>query len=288
MFKTSSFRFVRHGTSHRCLGGGSTNVVEAFLGLGGPPGDVHGLELVEAGKHTGASDSTEDVGSGTLHQGHEALVLHDLQEAVHGALVLGTTAGGHHHPPSHGINGVGHESSSDGDSPSQEEGEEDSSVLAEQQRLQGVVEAEVHATVDEDANCGDGEASVQALDAVGLQSLHVQVDQAVELALATLALGVVSQPGPGVVQGVYEEQRHGAGSTTAGNVCGELQGLGGVLGSLEGGLDGVLEGKVERLSWEVPQHVRHVSSPEGVDSLRCQHTLGAVKHSIVWLVKTTL
>ena len=91
-------------------------------------------------------------------------------------------------------NGVGHESSSNSDSPSQEEGEEDSSVLAEQQRLQGVVEAEVHATVDEDTNCGDGEASVQALDAIGLKSLHVDVDQAVELALTTLALGVVGQP----------------------------------------------------------------------------------------------
>merc|ERR1719209_857274 len=288
MFKTSSFRFVRHGTSHRCLGGGSTNVVEAFLGLGGPPGDVHGLELVKAGEHTGAGDSTEDVGSSTLHQGHETLVLHDLDEAVHGALVLDTTAGGHHHPPPHRVNGVGHESSSDGDSPSKEEGEENSSVLAEQQRLQSVVEAEVHATVDEDTNCRDGEASVQALDAIGLQSLHVDVDQAVELALTTLALGVVSQPGPGVVEGVYEEQGHGTGGATAGNVCGELQGLGGVLGGLEGGLDGILEGKVKRLSWEVPQHVRHVSSPEGVDSLRCQHTLGAVKHSIVWLVKTTL
>merc|ERR1719220_543965 len=88
--------------------------------------------------------------------------------------------------------------------------------------------------------------------------------------------------------GVYEEQRHGAGSATAGDVCGELQGLGCVLRGLEGGLDGVLEGKVERLSWEVPQHVRHVSSPEGVDSLRCQHTLGAAQHSIVGLVKTTL
>ena len=67
------------------------------------------------------------------------------------------------------------------------------------------------------------------------------------------------KPGPGVVEGVYEEQRHGTGGATAGDVCGELQGLGCVLGGLEGGLDGVLEGKVERLSWEVPQHVRHVS-----------------------------
>merc|ERR1712079_959907 len=187
--QTSSFRFVRHGTSRRCLGGFSTNIVEAFLGLGSPPGDVHGLELVKASEHTGAGNSTEDVGSSTLHQGHETFVLHDLDEAVHGALVLDTTTGGHHHPPPHSVNGVGHEPSSDGDSPSQEEGEEDPSVLAKQQRLQGVVEAEVHATVDEDANCRDGEASVQALDAVGLESLYVHVDQAVELAFTTLALG---------------------------------------------------------------------------------------------------
>merc|ERR1719322_962939 len=63
-----------------------------------------------------------DVGSSTLHQGHETLILHDLDEAVHGALVLDTTAGGHHHPPPHRVNGVGHESSSDGDSPPKEEG----------------------------------------------------------------------------------------------------------------------------------------------------------------------
>merc|ERR1719370_451032 len=43
------------------------------------------------------------------------------KEAVHGALVLDATAGGHHHPPPHGVNGVGHESSSDSDSPSEEE-----------------------------------------------------------------------------------------------------------------------------------------------------------------------
>merc|ERR1719209_2349858 len=190
MFKTSSFRFVRHGTSHRCLGGGSTNVVEAFLGLGGPPGDVHGLELVKAGEHTGAGDSTEDVGSSTLHQGHETLVLHDLDEAVHGALVLDTTAGGHHHPPPHGVNGVGHEPSSDGDSPSQEEGEEDASVLAEQQRFQGVVEAEVHATVDEDANCGDGEASVQALIDVYVKTLKSDGIQGLYRGFTISAVGI--------------------------------------------------------------------------------------------------
>merc|ERR1719151_438686 len=140
--------------------------------------------------------------------------------------------------------------------------DKDTGILAQEQRLQGIVEAEVHATVDEDADSGDGEASVQALDTVRLEGLHVHIDQTVELALTTLTLGIVSQPGPSVVKGVDEEQGHRSGGATTGNVCGELKGLGRILG--------VLEGKVERLSREVTQHIGQVSSPEGVDSLSCQ------------------
>merc|ERR1719367_1804192 len=183
---------------------------------------------------SGASDSTEDVSSSSLHQRHEALVLHNLHEAVHGTLVLDAAAGGHHHPPPHGVDGVRHESCSDSDSPSKEERQEHTSILAQQQRLQGVVEAEVHATVDEDAHGRDGEASVQALDAV------------------------------------------------------RLKGLGRILRGLEGSLDGVLEGEVERLGREVTQHIGQVSSPEWVDSLSLQNSLGTVHNTIVWLVQTTL
>ena len=67
------------------------------------PADVHGLELVEASKHTGTSNSSQDVGSGSLHHGHEALVLQDLDSAVNGALVLDTAARGHHHAPPDGV-----------------------------------------------------------------------------------------------------------------------------------------------------------------------------------------
>ena len=52
-----------------------------------------------------------------------------------------------------------------------------------------------NAPVDEDTDGGDGESSVQALDAVGLEGLDVHVDQTVELSLTTLALGIVGQPG---------------------------------------------------------------------------------------------
>merc|ERR1719151_604618 len=126
--------------------------------------------------------------------------------------------------------------------------DKDTGILAQEQRLQGVVEAEVHATVDEDADSGDGEASVQALDTVRLEGLHVHIDQTVELAFTTLTLGIVSQPGPSVVKGVDEEQGHCSGGATTGQV----------------------------------------SSPEGVDSLSCQDPLGAVHHTVVWLVQTTL
>ena len=91
-------------------------------------------------------------------------------------------------------NWVGHETSSDGNSPSEEEGHGHIGVVSEKQGLQGVKETEVHATVDEDTNGGDGESSVQALDSVRLESLGVDIDQAVELPLTSLALGVIGQP----------------------------------------------------------------------------------------------
>ena len=79
-----------------------TGEVYSFL-LGGSPGDVHGLELVEASEHTGTSHTSQHVGASSLHQGHEALVLEDLHSAVNGALVLDATTGSHHHSPSDGV-----------------------------------------------------------------------------------------------------------------------------------------------------------------------------------------
>merc|ERR1712130_973125 len=70
-------------------------------------------------------------------------------------------------PPPDCVNGVGHQTSSNGDCPSKEEGSSHGRVLSsDEDRLQGVEESEVHATVDEDTNGRDGEASVQALDTI--------------------------------------------------------------------------------------------------------------------------
>ncbi len=93
-----------------------------------------------------------------------------------------------------GVNGVGHETGSNGDTPAEQEAQDDGRVLSQEDGLQGVVETEVHATVDEDTDARDGEATVQTLDTVGLEGLRVDIDQSIELALAALGLGIVSQP----------------------------------------------------------------------------------------------
>jgi len=256
--------------------------------LSNPEGDVDLLELVETGQDTSTSDTTEDVGASALHHGHEALVLEDLHTAVDGALVLDGSAGGHHHTTPDGVDGVGHEAGADGYTPTQEEGQEQRLVVAQEDGFEGVVHAEVHATVDEDADAGDGEATVQALDTVGLEGLPVDVDKTVVLALTSLALGIVSQPSTGVIERVHKHKGERTSETTRKNILRELFDLTGILGGLEHTLDGVLKGKVQGLGWEVPEHISQVTSPEGEDTLGLQGPANAVSNTGVGLVQATL
>merc|ERR1719461_28979 len=252
------------------------------------PADVHGLELVESCQDTSTSHSSQDVGSSSLHHGHEAFVLQDLQAAVNGSLVLDTSARGHHHTSSDGVNGIGHKASGDGNSPAQEEGEGDVGAISEKKRLQGVEQTKVHATVDEDTDSGDSEASVESLDTIRLQGLGVDVNETVELSLTTLALGVIGQPGPGVVKRVDKQQGAGSSHSSAQDVHGELLGLAGVLWGGESYLDGILEGEVQSLGGEVSKHVGQVSSPERVDSLSLHDPGAAVYDALVGPVKPAL
>ena len=73
-------------------------------------------------------------------------------------------------------NGVGHEASSDSDRPAEKEGDQDASVLTQQQWLQSIVEAKIHPPVDEDANSRDRKASVEPLDTVRFEGLHIDID----------------------------------------------------------------------------------------------------------------
>lgn len=50
--------------------------------LSNTPFDVELLELVKSSQYTGTSDTSEDVGSSSLHQGHESFILDDLHCAI--------------------------------------------------------------------------------------------------------------------------------------------------------------------------------------------------------------
>jgi len=180
------------------------------LSFADAPSDVKLLERVKTGEDAGTGDASQDVGASALHHRHEAFVLHDLNGAVDGSLVFDAGSGGHHHTTPDGVDGVGHEAGGDRHAVAQAEGEEQPGVGAEQNGLQGIVEAEVHSTVDENADARDDESSVEALDAVGLEGLGVYVDETLVLTLAAFALGVVSETGTGVVERVDEEEREGS------------------------------------------------------------------------------
>jgi hypothetical protein len=159
------------------------------------PRDILRLEGVEPSEDTSAGNASENVCTSSLHHGHEAFVLQDLHTAVDGTLVLGGSCPrGHHHSSPDGVDGVGCQTGGNGDDPSQQERDEDIGVIADEDGLQTVVEAEVETTVDKDTHGRDDKASVQALDAVRLEGLRVDVQETIELALSTLALGVISQP----------------------------------------------------------------------------------------------
>ena len=80
-----------------------TLALELRLGIGSSPSDIQSLELVETCKHTSAGDAAQDVCTSSLHQRHETFILHDLEEAVHGALVFHAASRSHHHSPPHGV-----------------------------------------------------------------------------------------------------------------------------------------------------------------------------------------
>ena len=69
---------------------------------------------------------------------------------------------------------------------SESEGDHESGVVSEHDRLERVIEAEVAAAVDNDANTRDDKATVQAAHAVRLDRLRVHVNHAIELTLASL------------------------------------------------------------------------------------------------------
>jgi len=174
------------------------------------------LELVVDGQYTSTGNTTEDVGTGTLEEGPDALLGNDLRGAVNGALVVDRRARRHHHATTDRVEGVRGETGTSGNTPAEHKrGEE---VVLEPKLAEGglerVVHAKVEAAVDDNAGDGGAKAAVQANDAVRGERLLVDVNEAVELALASALgrLGIVGKTGTGVVERVDKEKRGGTGS----------------------------------------------------------------------------
>ena len=245
--------------------------------------------LVESRKDTSSSDGSEDVSSSSVHEGHETFRLNELSSAVEGSGVLDSFTGGHHHSSSDGIDGVGEETSDDSDGVAEGEGKGEGSVIGEH-GSHGVIKSEVEASVHEDSDTGDDEASVETGDTVGGDGLLVDIDHTGVLSGTALlgGLQVVGKTGSGVVQGVDEEEGQGSSDTAGHDVLEEDGGLGVGLGGLEGLLDLVLEGEVQGLGGEVSDAVGEVTLPEGTYSFALHGSLSTVHDTLVRSVEGSL
>lgn len=172
-------------------------------------------DLLVSPKDSGSSNSSKDVGSGSIHKGHETFSLDDLDEAVDGSVVFNSFSGSHHHSSSDSVDGVGKETGGDSDRVAEEEDEEGVGALSHH-GSDGVVESEVESSVDEDSDAGDDESSVESRNSVGGDGLSVDVDHAGVLSGSSLLgrLQVVGESGSAVVQRVDEGQRKGPGESS--------------------------------------------------------------------------
>lgn len=261
-----AYAFAMHVKSKRCKLRASLELSLDAL-LTSAEVDVPLLEEIEAREHTSASNTTENVSTSTLEERANTLLGEDLGEGVDGAAVLGALTRGHHHAATHGINGVGGETRESGDTPAEDEvGQEVGATRKD--GLDGVVETEVEATVDEDTDGGDDETTVETSNTVRLEDLLVDIEHAVELALAT-SLGrlvVSSETGTDEVKGVDEEEGADTSDTTRSDVGSNEEHVTVLLLNVEHAGDDGLDGEVERLGGEVAHNIGKVTTPEGRDA----------------------
>lgn len=131
--------------------------------------------------------------------------------------------GSHHHATTDGVERVRSDTGTSGDSPAESEGSEEVALKGadEEDRLEGVVHAEVQTTVDDNTKNGGHETTVETGNTVGSEGLLVDIDEAVELTVTALlgVLCVVGKTGTGVVEGVDEEEGSGTGSLSGISEC---------------------------------------------------------------------
>jgi hypothetical protein len=250
------------------------------------------LELVVEGQDTSSGDTSENVGSGTLEERLDTLLGDDLGSSVDHGLVVDGSTGSHHHSSSDSVEGVRSETGTGGDSPTEKEGGKEVTLKRtnKDDGLNGVVETEVEASVDNDTNNGRDETSVETGNTVRGEGLSVDVDETVELSGSTLGgrLVVVGKTGSGVVERVDEEEGRGTGSSTGSNVSGEPLPVALVLLETEQRLEVVLEGEVKSLGGEVSDDIGGVTSPQRDKTLIGVGSGETVTDTLVRVGETTL
>ena len=252
------------------------------------------LQLIVKDQNKATAHAPEDVGPGALVEGFAPLILEDLLPAMDSPPVhdLGSFEPRlHHHPPPHGIKGVGDQARHGRHHLCDGPIHCDVGVLGVREHAFGrVVQAEVGSPIEDDALHGDAEALVQATDAVRLGDLHQTVSQAFELPLRVRFPHVSSQTGSGEIQGVDEAKRGGSSRPTGGQVASkispELRAL--VHAPQEDLLVLVLEGKVKGLRGEVVDDVGQVAPPERQHTLFLGDAQDAVHDALVLLVHCDL
>ena len=128
----------------------------------------------------------------------------------------------HHHATTDSVERIGSNTSTSSDTPTEHEGGQEVTLKRTDQEsgLQGIVHAEVETTIDDNTKDGRTETTVETSNTIRGKSLSVDIDEAIELAAATLGrgLGVVGKTGTGIIERVDEEQGSGTSHTTGGQV----------------------------------------------------------------------
>jgi hypothetical protein len=173
----------------------SVKIVSKLLGLNVGNG---GLTIVD-GEHTSTGNTTENVGTSTLEERSETLGGKDLASSIQRTLVLYGLARRHHHATTDSVEWVRSDTSTSGDSPAKHEGGQEVTFerTDQENRLDGVVHAEVQTTIDDDTDDGRSETTVETGNSIGSEGLAIDIDQAVELTSSSALgrLGVVGKTG---------------------------------------------------------------------------------------------
>jgi len=186
---------------------------------------VHeGSDLAIEHEHQGSTSATQHVGAGTLEHGFHTLVLDDLVGTVDGTFVhalLDRELGLHLQTTTHGVEWVGDEARHDdrelGTSPLGGDATETGLLVKWVEALDGVIQAELDATVWDDTSNRDSETIVKGEEALrSLGRLFETVTETVEGLFAGANIG--RKTGTSVVKRVHEREGEGASKATGGKI----------------------------------------------------------------------